>query len=162
MEIINFLNEEKKAATELLSSVKAKQDAIVDADLSAIAKCTALENSALIRLEKEDRAFLSYVKEKLGSDWDDSSQEKKKKSWNLLLAQSTDEEIKKVNRLKEEVAGILMEVKGIGQSNQNLINIELDHITFISDLLKTQSPDYSPKGNKKTVDGGAKIVDMRI
>lgn len=151
--LFEILEAEKSAAEALLGAAQDKQNAIVKNDLDSIKSCTASESKALSSLYDADRALLSLIKE-LECD--------EKNFWSTLTEHLSEEDLSKANQFRDDVQAILLEAKGINNTNQCLINVELDHIDFISKLMLKESADYSPGGTKRTVDAGTRLVDIRI
>ena len=149
-DLIEILDQQKECYEGLLTLARYKTDSIVDREMEILEEVLKREQEFMgrsARLEKNREAILKDISSVLNTNLKDLTISKL-----ITMLEKTPDEQEKLRQIREDLLGIVEELKNHNRTNEGLLQQSMEFINFTLNALQsrnTYSPgNYQDKGNE--------------
>lgn len=149
-DLIEVLNQQKECYEGLLTLARYKTDSIVNREMELLEEVLKREQEFMgrsARLEKNRETILKDISSVLNTNLKDLTISKL-----ITMLEKTPDEQEKLRQVREDLLGIVEELKNHNRTNEGLLQQSMEFINFTLNALQsmnTYSPgNYQDKGNE--------------
>jgi len=149
-DLIEILDQQKECYEGLLTLARYKTDSIVDREMEILEEVLKREQEFMgrsARLEKNREAILKDISSVLNTNLKDLTISKL-----ITMLEKTPDEQEKLRQVREDLLGIVEELKNHNRTNEGLLQQSMEFINFTLNALQsrnTYSPgNYQDKGDE--------------